>query len=418
MRRQLETVTINKIAYGGQGIGTLPEGKTIFVWNALPREVVRVRVIRDKPTYAEGIAEEVLHPSNERVEPRDRSYLSTSPWQIMSFEAENQYKKMLIDELFTHNGLFSSLDFSVTHDSRAWHYRNKMEYSFWGDDAGLHLALFKRGSHSKQVIDGSALAMPQVDEAAKSILAALRVAKIRAGDLKTIVVRCAKNGTAAALFVKIKQFPEIGLPFGIKGLRIYYSDSKSPASIPTQLLVEHGDSILKDTLLGKTFNYDTESFFQVNVPMFERALSRMKSSAQGSLIDMYAGVGSIGLSIGTKSIDLIERDHASSRMANINARMSKLDVHVSSISAESALSSINNKRSIVFDPPRAGLHDKVVARLLEARPPQIIYLSCNPVTQARDLTKIRSAYYLSHFDVFNFFPRTPHIEVLAVLCRK
>ena len=75
-------------------------------------------------------------------------------------------------------------------------------------------------------------------------------------------------------------------------------------------------------------------------------------------------------------------------------------------------------KTIIFDPPRAGLHDKVVQKTLEALPPKVMYLSCNPATQARDLALLQEAYEITYFEGFNFFPHTPHIETLAVLTKK
>ena len=136
------------------------------------------------------------------------------------------------------------------------------------------------------------------------------------------------------------------------------------------------------------------------------------------LIDMYAGVGSIGLSLATEKVDLIELDPATAAMARHNAELAGVNATVIEAASEKVLDYIGPELPIVFDPPRAGLHDKVAARVLEVLPPKILYLSCNPATQARDLAKFQEAYEIVHFEVFNFFPRTPHIESLAVLVRK
>jgi len=128
---------------------------------------------------------------------------------------------------------------------------------------------------------------------------------------------------------------------------------------------------------------------------------------------MYAGVGSIGLSVGARQ--LIELDPATAAMARVNAGdMSE----VVEASTEKALEYIVSGKPVIFDPPRAGLHAKVVERCLEVLPPQIIYLSCNPATQARDLALLQEKYIIEFFETYNFFPRTPHIETLAVLHRK
>lgn len=409
----MEEVTVTKLVHGGQGLAELNDGRKVFVWNALPGERVRVRVIKKKRSYADAIAEEVVSASPERVTPREENYLATSPWQMMTYEAENRYKAEIVRELFAHEKVTVPEFGETVHEAQEWQYRNKMEYSFWGDDEGLHLALHRRGSHGKQIVTGSELALPAVDKAANAVLAELQKLNPRAGDLKTIIVRCSQKGDAvAALYTKLDKFTKILLPEGLKGLRVYHSNPKSPASVPTELLYELGDAQLSDELLGKPFTYDVDSFFQVNLPIYEKALGRIREHVQAEPVDMYAGVGTIGLSVGARQ--LVELDPATAAMARLNAG----DVEVIEASTEKALEYITAERPVIFDPPRAGLHPKVVERCLEVVPPQIIYLSCNPATQARDLALLQEKYYIDFFEVYNFFPRTPHIETLAVLKKK
>ena len=414
----LEEVRIVKLVHGGQGLGELPDGRKVFVWNGLPGETVRVRVIKNKRSYAEGVAEEVLISSPERVKPREENYLATSPWQMMTFAAENKYKAQIVDELFGHEKVAVSDHCETVHAGLEWQYRNKMEYSFWGDEAGLHLALHQRGSHGKQIVQGSQLAMPGVDAGARAIANQLSALNTRAGDLKTIIVRSGQNGdVVAALYTKLTKFRRLDLPPELKGLRVYHSNPKSPASVATELLYEIGDCRLDDTLLGKRFEYDVQSFFQVNLAVYEKALEQIKRHVLADPVDMYAGVGSIGLSVAKDKVDLIELDSATATMARENFEKSQLEGGVAEASTEKALEYITNTRPVIFDPPRAGLHAKVVEHCLAVLPPQIIYLSCNPATHARDLALLQQGYTIDFFEIYNFFPRTPHIETLAILTR-
>ena len=416
----MEEVTIDKLVHGGQGLATMADGRKVFVWNALPGETVRVRLIKKKHSYAEAIAEEIVKFSPDRVEPAEPNYLATSPWQIMNFSVENKAKANIVNELFQQAGVAIPVQTEATHTDDEWRYRNKMEYSFWGDDEGLHLALYRRGTHGKEIVQGSELALRPLDRAAGGVLHELQQLGVRAGDLKTVIVRCSQHeASVASLFVKAETFPELKLPAGLQGLRVYYSNPKSPASVPTKLLQEIGDVTLQDELLGKSFTYDVDSFFQVNLPIFEVALGMIqKHCTSAALTDMYAGVGSIGLSIAKERVNLIDIDDASTAMARLNAAASGLEVTVIQASTEKALDYITGAEPIIFDPPRSGLHDKVVEKVLETKPSQIVYLSCNPATQARDLVKLQAAYKIEYFETFNFFPKTPHIETLAILTQK
>lgn len=410
---------VTKIVEGGQAIAAMPDGKKAFIWNALPGERVAVRVLRQKSAYAEAIAERIVTAAPERQLPKDKNFLSTSPWQIMTFEAENRYKKNIVEDVLNWHKLNIEVAHHVQTDNRAWQYRNKMEYSFWGDEGGLHLALHQRGSHAKEIVEGSALAMPAVDLAANTMCKQLNDLNIRAGSLKTIIVRAGqKNGAVASLFVKEEPFPALTLPAGLNGLRVYYSTPKSPASVKTRLLAEYGDVTLEDTLLGKKLTYDVDSFFQINVPVYEEALRAIRERLDAdNVLDMYAGVGSIGLCSGAQYVEMVESDHASALMAVRNAQRLAMHATVHETMSEQAVTYITSELPVIFDPPRAGLHDKVVDRVLAAQPPRLVYLSCNPTTQARDLVRLQRSYVVSDFKIFNFFPRTPHIETLAVLER-
>jgi 23S rRNA (uracil1939-C5)-methyltransferase len=107
-------------------------------------------------------------------------------------------------------------------------------------------------------------------------------------------------------------------------------------------------------------------------------------------------------------------------MARYNAatHSDHLKAEIIEASSEGTQQLINADSPIIFDPPRQGLHPSIVDRLLEVVPPQIIYLSCNPSTHARDLSKLQQKYTIKDFKIYNFFPRTPHIETLALLAKK
>ena len=411
----IENVKLDKLVHGGQCLGATAEGKKIFVWGGLPGELVNVRVIKKKSSFLEGIVTDVIKPSDDRVDPLEsQSYLSTSPWQIMTFESENKAKQAILTETFEREGIEINFQPFVAGD-KPYGYRNKQEFGFWGDDNGLNLAHYVRGTHGKQIIESSALTTDSINKSAVAVRDELRRLKVWGGDLKTLVLRCsAKGDVVGALFIKKKlDLVNFEVPEELKGLVIYYSDPKSPASVPTKQLYSFGDITLTDTLMGNNITYDVMSFFQVNIPVFELALKRIDYFSGGhSKIDMYSGVGSIGVCIGMTDI-LVESDLSNIEMAKKN--VGDLPIKVVHATSEKALEYIDNKHCLIVDPPRAGLHSDVVDRILEVAPPQIVYLSCNPSTQARDVKLLSQKYKIRNAEGYNFFPRTPHIESLVIL---
>jgi 23S rRNA (uracil1939-C5)-methyltransferase len=420
-------VTLDKIVGGGQTLGSLDYGKKLFVWGGLPGEHVSVQLTKKKSSFNEGIVTEVLTPSLERVEPHDEvSYLSTSPWQIMSFDAEQHYKAALIEEAFELHDIVLPTKIDVYTDGHEYQYRNKIEFSWWWDkeSAQLDLAFFHRGTHGKIPVQGTSLASPTIIDAAHSVRDTLRRRDIQAFMLKTLLIRSNKSGNAVAqLYVKDEMFDafteEELRDFGIQGFELIFSNPKSPASVITKRLQAWGDVSLTDTILNVPFTYATEGFFQINLPVYEQALRDMKEwvDPKKSVVDLYSGVGTIGLTIGGENVTMVEiNEHAVREMErNITAMEREKTAKAILAPSETALEHIKSDATIILDPPRAGLHDDVIAKLLASSPARIIYLSCNPVTQARDVAKLAEKYGIRHHRGYNFFPRTPHIEHLVVL---
>lgn len=421
---------MEKIVGGGQVLGQLADGRKVFVWGGLPGELVTVQITKKKSKYAEGIVTEVLEPSSERVEVSEpESYLSTSPWQIMSFDAEQRYKAQSIQEAFELHHVTLPGETEVFTDGRMFGYRNKIEFSWWwsNETNQLDLAFFRRGSHGKIPVSGSKLARDEINAAAVRTRDLLRSNGIEARSLKTLLIRTSQQGSIVAqLYVKDEDFA----PFtqeeleqlGLSGFELIYSNPKSPASVITKRLQQWGNVVLSDTILGVPFSYAAEGFFQINLPVYERALKDMREwvEAEKPTVDLYSGVGTIGLTIGGKHVTLVEvNEHAVREMRqNIAALGREGEAAAVLAASEQALDYISGEACIIVDPPRAGLHEDVVERLLKEAPQRIIYLSCNPVTQARDVARLLQKYDILAHKGYNFFPRTPHIEHLVVLGRK
>lgn len=422
-------VTLDKVIGGGQALGTLPDGRKLFAWGGLPGERVLVQPTRKKSHYIEGIVSEVLTLSPERVAPHDNeSYLATSPWQIMTFTAEQRYKAQLIQEAFElHHIALKELP-ELYSDGREYHYRNKVEFSWYGEtDATsgtdtLDLAFFRRGSSGKIVVKDSALLPPHIMQLARAIRDVLQAAGVTARSLKTLLIRSDRAGNCVwQLYVKDipYTFSEtlIAASLPAQGGEIIYSNPKSPASVITERLASTGNVILEDKILGVPFHYVAEGFFQVNLPVYEQALKDMREwIPEGTAtVDLYSGVGSIGLTIGGPGTTLIEINEHAVREMKRNVKELGIEATPVLAASELALNYITKDKIIIVDPPRAGLHIGVIQRLLDVRPRRIIYLSCNPVTQARDIALLGEAYTLQDYKGYNFFPRTPHIEGLAIL---
>lgn len=424
---QYATLTLDKIVGGGQTIGQLDNGKKAFVWGGLPGETVAIQITKKKSNLVEGVVTEVIAPSSERITPTDPdSYLSTSPWQIMTFDAEQHYKAALIEEAFELHDIVLQDAIDIYTDDNQLGYRNKIEYSWWWDKEAsqLDLAFFRRGTHGKISVEGTSLANSAINKAARALRDVLRQRATQAFMLKTALVRCDSNSNVALqLYVKDKDFTALSedeiTALGVTGFELIFSDPKSPASIITHRMQTWGVPALTDTILDVPFTYAVEGFFQINLPVYEQALRDMQKwiPLDSPTVDMYSGVGTIGLTIGGKNVTMIEINDVAVREMQRNITALEREKAVKAILApsENALEHITGDATIIIDPPRAGLHEDVINKLLAVQPRRIIYLSCNPVTQARDVARLAEKYGIRSHRGYNFFPRTPHIEHLVVL---
>lgn len=420
--------SLDRIVGGGQAMGEYLDGRKLFVWGGLPGETVNVQVTKKRSKLVEGRVVKVLSPAPERVEPRDPlSFLSTSPWQIMQPESETHFKAALIEEAFELHDIVLPNPIEVKTDGVRYGYRNKVEFSFYWDieKSQLDLAFFVRASKGKVPVEGTSLAREEINVLAREIRDLLRTKPIEGRSLKTLLIRSNQAGECVwQLYLKDEMTDLItadeAQKLTARGGELIYSDPKSPASRITKRLASFGDIVLQDIVRGVDFSYATEGFFQVNLPMYEHALADMKTwlPDKGSIVDMYSGVGTIGLTIGGPQTTLIEiNEHA---VREMNANIATLGSSATAVHAasEAATEYITSDATIILDPPRAGLHANVIHKLLEVKPGRIVYLSCNPVTQARDVALLAEVYGIKAHTGYNFFPATPHIEHLVVLDKK
>ena len=383
------SVKIDKLVPGGQGIATLEDGIKGFFWNVLPGETVKkYEITKKKSHYFEAIALEIENLSSHRIEPKDSCYLSTSPWQIMDYTYELEQKSELLAEVFRQHEIdyLRGLNHVVT-DNKDFFYRNKMEYSLYYDfeDEKLHLAFRKRGTHRKIKVETSSIERPEIFKKASETVEKLNAEHADGRKYQSLLLRCNQNGEVeGGLFENHKPHPVF--------------------------------KNLKDQILGEEYSYSPNGFFQINLPIYELALSEIKKYIKTEkVLDLYAGVGTIGLSVARdKDLTLVEVDKSAYQELKNNAKNHKTVLAKS----EDVTDFIKPDQTVIVDPPRAGLDIKLIEKLNEITPKTIIYLSCNPATQARDIKLLLEKYQIETVQPFNFFPRTPHLENLVILTRK
>lgn len=388
----MNKIFIEKLVPGGQGIGVDENGKKGFFWNALPGETVtKYTITKNKSHYFEAIAEEIENPSAHRVAPKDACFLATSPWQIMDYDYELEQKTLLLEEQFNQFGIELPKSLIQT-DYKDYGYRNKMEYSLYWDNSTekISLAFHQRGSHRKIPIENSSIERPEIFAKAKEIVADLNARHEEARKYQSLLLRANQNGEVSG------------------GL---YENKKPHPTFKN----------LTDTILDNTYSYSPNGFFQINLPVYEMALTEIKKHIKtDKVLDLYSGVGTIGLSVArNKDLTLVECNKFAYAELERNSTGHPVAIEPTCVLAnsEDTLEYITPEETVIVDPPRAGCDARLLDKFIEVQPETIIYLSCNPATQARDVKILLDSnkYRISSVTPFNFFPRTPHLENLIVL---
>jgi 23S rRNA (uracil1939-C5)-methyltransferase len=418
------TLTIEKLVFGGQALAHAPSGQVVFVWNALPGEVVEAEITKRYKTHWEGTARTIITPSANRRQPEEEHYLICSPWQIMTETEEQHWKEAIAVETYRKIGGFELKPTLYSYKENTG-YRTKMEYSFTLHDGKISFAFFERGQHRFHPHQGCTLADPVINQVALPILAWINAMQIPLRSLRSLIIRSNGQGKAiAALFIKdelvFSTLPELSEE--LLGFQLYYSYYKTPAAVPTKLLATQGQTTLTTTINGTRLTFGLLSFFQIHVPVFSEALRDIgRFLSQGApVIDYYGGVGSIALPLhaltgggvivdnNAEAIDFAQKNITDNAIERFQAICQPSEKITELITPDAA---------IIVDPPRAGLHPDVIKALLQKLPRQIIYLSCNISTQARDCALLLENYTISFSRLYNFFPRTPHLEALIILTK-
>ena len=421
------TLEFKKIVGEGKALGR-SEGKVVFCYGVLPEETARVNITFEKKNFAEADLIEIITPSPKRVAPREDHYLSCSPWQVMEYGFQCETKKAIIEDL-----LYQTTKETIKLDKfypakKTFGYRTKIEYSFTGEPGALSFAFHKRGNYREKYLlpQGCELMSPETNAVALKILAVINGLKLTTADLKTLIIRDAKNpgSRVAALFLKRDdiELPDMKME-GLNGFLAVYSNPISSVSQVDGIIKAWGDDFVTETLPGGNYSYGFDCFFQNNMELFAEALGEIRASAFKctKLVDLYSGVGVIGLSLRdlADKVVSVESSESSAKYAALNAAnngAANFEM-VCSLSEKTAEGLFDGTEILVLDPPRAGLHNKVIKRIMEILPKRIIYLSCNPITQGRDAAFFMEKYKIIRSAGFDFYPNTPHAETLLVFER-
>jgi 23S rRNA (uracil1939-C5)-methyltransferase len=434
---------IGALAYGGAGVARL-DGYVLFVQGGVPGDRVRARVTKRKRGYAEARLVELLDPSPDRVAPRAPH--PGAPWQVLPYERQLAEKESQVREALVRIGGFEEPAVEpIVPAVEPWRYRNKLEYSFGESEDGRLVLGFHKPGRWNEIDDVSEdiLASERVDEVREAVKDWCRNEGLSAYDrregsgfLRNLVVREGRRSghIQARLVTSDGDFRASELAEALHGVTgVLWTRTGGVAETTrdgeTELLTGSATIDEELTVAGEKlrFRISPDAFFQTNTEMAERlygsAVELAELSGRERVYDLFSGIGTIALALAPAAgevwgIELVEQAVAdaleNAKLNGIdNARFYAGDVRTA---MRPLVEEAGKPDVLLVDPPRAGLSQKVVRRMIETGARRIVYLSCNPTTLAPNARQLADAgYTLDRVRPVDMFPQTPHIECVAQL---
>lgn len=396
-------MVIDRMDDNGRGI-TYVDGKITFVFNALPFEDVDIRITNSKKNYNEAEVINYNKVSSDRVDSICPYFKECGGCDLLhlNYEKELEYKKEKVEKILKK---FGDIDFKIKEiiSPIEFNYRNKATFQ-----VNHKIGYFKKRTNEIIPIDKCSL----VDNKINTILNIIK--NFNLTNIYQIVIRASKNTDETMLI--IKHHGKISNEF--KNL-----DITSIISYDKEYEVIKGKDNIIEKINEFSFIVSPDSFFQVNTlgaeKLYEKVREYASLNGNEKVLDLYCGTGTIGLFVSEKAEEVIGVEI--NKMAILDAIKNKKLNHVSNIDFicdDASNINISDINVAIVDPPRSGLDDKTINYLNSLNLEKIIYVSCDPITLARDLKKLKNKYNIKDITLVNMFPKTSHIESLMVLERE
>lgn len=466
----LEEVAVENYAAEGKSLARR-DGKVIFIENVVPGDIVDVRLSKNKKDWAEGYPLRFHSYSNERVEPFCQHFgvCGGCQWQMLPYDKQLIYKQQQVYDNLTRIGKIDLPEMMpIAGADTTTFYRNKLEYTFSSkefipqkvfqqiknESTGKPEPLIRPvfGFHAKGFFDKvvnieKCWLQPEPTNEIRNTIRAFAIEKgytfydhrEHTGMLRNMQVRTCTTGEVMVNLVigrnevdkrnRIMDFISTKFP-GITTLLYTINTKLNDSIFDLDPQVYSGKGYVMEKLEDFDFKIGPKSFFQTNTRQAEKLYRITREFAelngQQNLYDLYCGTGSIGIfcSRGAKKVIGVEAIEEAVKDANENAKLNAIQhseficgdvIHVCN---DEFFEKHGNPDVIVSDPPRAGMHEKLVKKILDIEAPTVVYVSCNPATQARDLNMLDEKYTVTKIQPVDMFPHTHHIENVVQLKRK
>lgn len=433
---------ITDLAYGGNGVAKY-ENFTIFVPLGLPGSKITASITEVKKNYAMANMNKILVESPHFVKPVCPLFpiCGGCQWLHIDYAGQMKYKKKFIEyALKTHSGVDNPNLNEVIGYTEPLYYRDRAQYKPGVDKGVPVLGFYRANSHDVVKVNECFIVNKKINEIASIISAILEKEKKKVtvydektndGYLRHVAIRVNSKGESLVAFVVTESIARDYIDEaakelsekveGIHGIVLNMNKNKGNRVFGDSEKLIWGDNFIKEQINGIEFMLEADTFFQINTGMLSHMLSFVESHVkQGAkVLDLYGGTGALSLPLYKKaseitvveinphSIELFKKVLSNNNITNAFAVAGDAETEASAI--------IKEKRPdvIILDPPRKGVHADVLKSVIENNIPEIIYISCNPMTFARDVKELKEHYELVETIPVDLFPQTYHVETMG-----
>jgi 23S rRNA (uracil1939-C5)-methyltransferase len=424
-------LTVEKLIYGGDGLARVVSGeraKTVFVPYVLPGERVEASIVEDKPGFARAALNQVLEPSKLRSSPPCPYYgeCGGCHYQHIGYEDQLRFKAEILTETLRR---VAKLELPVAlqaHASPPLNYRNRTRFHVRANP-DFAIGYFRHGSHDLLPIRECPISSPLINKVLSELWKLAEKQRIPS-QIKEIEL-FANHSDHACLVelyvresaddIQLRSFAEtfsrmVSETVGIASFR----DSRKPESKANSLW---GEPKMNYAAAGETYRISAGAFFQTNRHLISRMMELVVAEHKGRLaLDLYSGVGLFTLPLARRFERVIAVESSSTSAEDLRAN-APANVKISAQSTENYLTSAAGKLRpdlVIADPPRSGLGSVVCRELLKLPAKQLVYVSCDPATLARDLKQFTvGGFNIVEMHLIDLFPQTFHVETCTVLRR-
>ena len=438
-------LTIKRLGINGEGIGFYKR-QVVFVNNALPGEIVEVKIVEANDKYVKGEITKFKKKSNDRIEAKCPYFGKCGGCQLqhLSYKAQLREKKNIVVEAFDRyfDGSTSKINFLDTIGmENPWEYRNKSSLPTRHDGEKVVVGMYAINSNKLVYINDCPIENEKINETRKMILSVLNKEKVdifnpkdHTGSLRYLIIRAFPNtDDVQVCFVLTKEDKKLisvlkKLPVKSANYSIN-SDLKSVNIFGDEVVNVSGEKMINGKLGNLNFQISPQAFFQLNtlqtVKLYDKIKEACHLTGKEKVLDCYCGIGSIGMYLADKALEVRGIDTNGEGIENArnfalinkvnNAKFYKGDIlpHLHQFEKAGFIPDV-----LVVDPPRKGLELNIINYLQSSKIKRIVYVSCNPSTLAKNINHLQKNYYIKSVQPMDMFPQTSNVETVVELCLK